>query len=266
MTSSSSSPEPSDTEPQAPTSEGSDSPESGHTTSTPVPRDLPGGLWGRSWFMRLDDTERAAYESLHAESAAVWAAWITGDLDAAERLDALDDEQRTRTTTALGLEPTPRPAQQAGKLTVASRRSTEQGDSAGEKLIKRHQGKLDQNPAATQRFPPMRSSAAAHSTARSTTGQQRPNPTRNAGRQPRGRPGAPNSSTAVVAWVLIIVGIAAVAIAQAFGRDSVDMGFGVSLSAQEPWAQPLTWGGAALAVVGIAILLTKNRAGSSSSD
>ena len=212
-----------------------------------LPVDLPGGMFGRSWFMSLDDPERGAYESLNAESAAVWAAWIAGDLDAADRLDALGDDQRNATMTALGFEPTPRPSQQAGKLTVGSRRNTEIGDSAGEKLIKRHQSRLDQSPVA-QRYPQMRSSTAERSSARGTA------------TQPQSRSRARNSSAAVIAWVLIVVGIAAVATAQAVGRESVDVGFGISLSAQEPWAQPVTWGGAALAVIGLAMLLTRNRA------
>lgn len=204
--------------------------------------------------MSLDDTERAAYESLDTDSAAVWRVWIVGDLDAAERLDALDDEQRTLTMTALGLEPSPRPAQQAGQLAVTSRRGTPQGDSGGEKLIKRHQSRLDQNPTAATQFPPMRSNPAARSRAQPTAGR------------PRRQSTAGSNTAVLVAWALIVIGIASVAIAQIFGRDSVEVGFGISLTAQEPWAQPLTWGGAALAVIGLALLVTRNRTGSSRAD
>ena len=203
--------------------------------------------------MSLDDAEHAAYESLDSESLEVWSAWIAGDPDAAERLDVLDDEQRTLTMTALGLEPFLAPSVQNGKLTVAPRHSTQMGTGAGEKLIRHFQEVLDRSPSTT-RFPPTTSSTPAQSTPLDPTRHQ------------RNGPRARSNIAAVVAWVLIIVGIVSVAIAPIFGRDSVDMGFGISLSAQEPWAQPLTWGGAALSVIGIAVLLTRNRTGSSTAE
>lgn len=228
-------------------------------------------------YMSLDDAERAAHAKLDDESAQVWAAWVAGDLDAAEHLDALSDEQRTLTMTALRLKPTARPSQHLNQLTVTFRSGDGLEVSAGEKLIRRHQDLLDKNPAASP-FPPMRSNPAARSTAPPAARQTRDSPaqhrstpparstTHSGVERPRSRTAASNNTTALIAWVLIVIGVVSVLIAQVLGRDSVDVGFGVSLTAQEPWAQPLTWGGAALAVIGIAMLLTRTRTGSGTGD
>ena len=230
-------------------------PQSSHTAEDP-PSDLPGGMFGRSLFMRLDDEERAAYASLDADSREVWAAWITGDLDAAKQLDALDDGQRTVTMTALGLEPTPRPAQQGKQLNVTPRAGREQDASAGETLMRRQQSRLDQDTHRTpDRFPPVgpRGRIAKRAQPQQHREQQQ--------RRQTARTAARHTRTAV-GWILIVAGVAAVVIAQSVGRQSQNLGFGLSVTAQLPWVAPVTWSGIGVAIIGLALLLTGNRSAS----
>ena len=207
-----------------------------------LPADLPGGMFGRSVYMRLDDEERTAFGSLDTESREVWGAWIAGDLTAAPRLDALSDDQRTVTMTALGLKPTQRPAQRGNQLNVTPRRTDQQAGSAGQTLQRRHQSRLNQHTAA-QRYPPVGTRGQA--VERGQRSQQRRSTARN--------------TRSVIGWVLIVVGVAAVAIAQSLGRQTADLGFGFSVTAQLPWVPPVTWGGVAFAIIGLALLLTGNR-------
>ena len=68
-------------------------------------------------------------------------------------------------------------------------------------------------------------------------------------------------------WTLIVLGIVGVLVAQIAGKDSMDMGWGVSLNAELPWVQPVTWVGVAVAVIGVAILPTsQGRATTGGSD
>ena len=74
---------------------------------------------------------------------------------------------------------------------------------------------------------------------------------------------SPSTVLVIASWALIAVGVGAIVVPRFLGRDSVDF-FGMTLTAEAPRAQPVTWAGVAVAIVGVALLVTRGRTGFSS--